>query len=561
MTLHKLRPTMSPPKNFLSMFNKSLRKARKKPREQWKRRKRSQSRHLRTLFPNLRVCILFSHKLPSSLYIFLYIIQEKYTYKSLIHSTFSFPNDTEEKPSNAITFECKYQMTPEERYDLSLQIGQIIMSLPYHGRTHKSSQLDIIAQPNRVPRDRTPIGNQGDQGDQEEERRQEEAERQYQQRLAQEAERQRLQAEDAERQRQQAIQEAEAERIRQEELERQRQAQNARPRREPRPNTRYQNSVTGAEYERIMRELEDEADIARELTYALNACDFSPIDLNMDMVPNFHQAYAETPSISPTPDPSPIQTGNVDERISYKNAWDQPLYRKAILKEVAAWESNQVIQMTDLPNGRKAIGYRWIFSRKYGPDGTIIKYKARLVARGDTQTEGVDFSETFAPVARMDSFRLLFSIAVNEDLDIHQMDVNTAFLGAPLKEELYMRMPPPWIDNHPKGKVCRMLKSVYGLRQAGREWYQTLDEYLIHIGFERTESDHAVYRHKKYGTYLAHWVDDILIFERYANIMTELKNKLKERFKMTDCGELSYFLGMSFIRDKTKGILTISQEH
>lgn len=436
--------------------------------------------------------------------------------------------------------------------------------IPIYGR-EEPRPLDIVPVPIPTPPTHLPSPlNDDDQDHQNQDddlRRQQNDEtiRQLEQQIA-----------DAENQRMRDLQAQIEEVQRQIDAERQRilPRPNNRPVRTRNPSRRYNDAITGEEYNRIFDELEnDHAYIANMIAYGLNAVDFSNNDLNMSIAP-INQSLscseeAMTTSISPDPQPEPsYNTGTVDEHLSWNQAWSDPLYKEAILKEVKGWNDNKVIKLVDLPPGRRAISYRWIFSKKYGPDGLITKYKARLVARGDTQRPGEDFTETFAPVARLDSFRLLFSMAVQDDLQIHQLDVNTAFLGAPLTETLYMKVPPPWsetIKTIKPGQCFQMMKSVYGLRQAGREWYACLDQELLNIGFIRTESDPAVYRHKIYGTFLAHWVDDILIFERRKEIMNELKDRLKERFKMTDSGPLAYFLGIVFRQEPGK--LFMSQEH
>lgn len=324
------------------------------------------------------------------------------------------------------------------------------------------------------------------------------------------------------------------------------------------PNSRYppDQFLTGNEYEAALLYTQNTFQSSYEITYALNATDFSPQDFT-NIRPISYKWLLSALQLDGVL--TTANSGTEEDHLSFSEAWSHPLYNKAILSEVSSWQDHQVFEICDLPSDRKAIGYKWIFCIKYGANGVILKYKACLIARGDHQKYGLDYQETFAPVARMDSFRLLFSIAVNDDLHIHQMDVSTAFLGSLLKETIYMRMPRPWSDQFPN-KVFKLHRSVYGLKQASRKWYQVLDDFLISIGFVRTQGDHAVCRHKIYGIFIAHWVDDILIFEKDLKILAALKKKLADRFKISDMGPLSFFLGMAFVRDWEKGTMFIHQE-
>ena len=141
----------------------------------------------------------------------------------------------------------------------------------------------------------------------------------------------------------------------------------------------------------------------------------------------------------------------------------------------------EVYEEVQKPHDRKIVGCKWVFRYKLGSDGQIEKYKARLVAQGFSQVEGIDYNETFAPVTKFNSIRLLLALSARYDWEIHQMDVKSAFLNGELNEEIYMRVPPGY--KAAPGTVWRLKKALYGLKQASREWYKKLSSELSSLGF------------------------------------------------------------------------------
>jgi len=181
-------------------------------------------------------------------------------------------------------------------------------------------------------------------------------------------------------------------------------------------------------------------------------------------------------------------------------------------EEVHALEANCTWTIVDLPPGKKPIDCNWVYKVKYKSDGTIERYKARFVVRGDQQLEGFDFNKTFVPVAKMTSVRTFLSVAVAKDWELHQMDVNNAFLHGDLDEEVYMRMPPGFSTISPN-KVCRLHKSLYGLRQAPRQWFAKLSSKLSEYGFTKSYADYSLVTYRKGEVFLALlvYVDDIIL--------------------------------------------------
>jgi hypothetical protein len=217
-----------------------------------------------------------------------------------------------------------------------------------------------------------------------------------------------------------------------------------------------------------------------------------------------------------------------------------------------------------LPEGRKAIGSRWVFSVKSDEDGNVIRHKARFVAQGYTQVEGIDYTETFAAVAKYDTVRILLALAAKFDLELDQMDVRTAFLNAELKEDIYLKQPAGFEDPEHPDWVWKLEKALYGLKQAGYEWNQTLDEYLRKEGFKfvRSEADHSLYvlHEGDRVIWLVVYVDDMLAASNSRDYLNSFKVRLKQRFDLADLGPARHFLGMHITRDREKRLLSISQK-
>jgi len=155
------------------------------------------------------------------------------------------------------------------------------------------------------------------------------------------------------------------------------------------------------------------------------------------------------------------------EPASFEQADRDPLWRQAMSAELAALERNNIWQLVPLSPGHKPIGCHWVYNIKYHSDGTIERYKARLVAKGYTQIEGIDYQETFSPIAKLTTLRCLLTVAASRNWYLHQLDVHNAFLHGTLQEEVYMT-PPPGFCRQGENLVCRLQKSIYGLKQASR---------------------------------------------------------------------------------------------
>jgi hypothetical protein len=224
-----------------------------------------------------------------------------------------------------------------------------------------------------------------------------------------------------------------------------------------------------------------------------------------------------------------------------------------------ALEKNGTWELVDLSRGKKTVGCKWVFTVKYKSDGSLERYKARLVAKGFTQTYGIDYLETFAPVTKLNSVRVLLSLAANRGWPLQQLDVKNAFLNGNLEEEVYMDAPPGFGKNFGI-KVCKLKKSLYGLKQSPRAWFEKFTQFIKSQGYTQEQGDHTMFiRHSHDGkiAILIVYVDDIILTKDDVLEMNRLKTSLSSTFEIKDLGSLRYFLGMEVARSK-KGIV-ISQ--
>lgn len=223
-------------------------------------------------------------------------------------------------------------------------------------------------------------------------------------------------------------------------------------------------------------------------------------------------------------------------------------WKKAMDEEMESHRQNNTWSLVALPNGRKAIKAKWVFKTKEDNDGNIIRYKARLVAKGCSQKYGIDYSETFSPVVRYNSVRFLIALAVQRDMTIHQMDAVTAFLQGDLREEIFMEQPEYYEDG--TNRVCRLNRSIYGLKQAGRQWNLKLDNALRKFGLKKSQLDPCIYYSDDLSVLIAIYVDDFLIFFRELGKLNEIKQYLHRTFRMKDLGAVSSCIGMRIKQSK-----------
>lgn len=232
--------------------------------------------------------------------------------------------------------------------------------------------------------------------------------------------------------------------------------------------------------------------------------------------------------------------------------------------EMESLDKNQTWELVKRPGERKIVTCKWVFKKKEGitlAEG--VKYKARLVARGFTQKEGVDYNEIFSPVVRHTSIRVLLVIVAHQNLELEQLDVKTAFLHGELEEDIYMTQPDGFYIPGKEDYVCKLKKSLYGLKQSPRQWYKRFDSYMIQLGYNRSPYDCCVYLNKADDgsmIYLILYVDDMLIAAKGKSDVQKLKALLSAEFDMKDLGAAQKILGMEIYRERSQNKLFLSQK-
>jgi hypothetical protein len=235
---------------------------------------------------------------------------------------------------------------------------------------------------------------------------------------------------------------------------------------------------------------------------------------------------------------------------SYQEALSHPGWRSAMEEEMRALSLNHTWDLVPKPSGAHIVGCRWVFTIKHNPDGTVDRLKARLVAKGFTQTYGLDYTETFSPVAKLNSVRIVISLAANLNWPLHQLDVKNAFLHGDLSETVYMAQPPGFES---KGEsVCHLRKSLYGLKQSPRAWFDKFSSTVVSHGMTRSQADHSVFFKKTTRgiVILVVYVDDIVITGSDGVGIEILIRHLCSSFLTKDLGKLRYFLGIEVARSK-----------
>jgi len=236
-----------------------------------------------------------------------------------------------------------------------------------------------------------------------------------------------------------------------------------------------------------------------------------------------------------------------------KNEW-----MKACLTELDDLKRNETYRLEPLPPGYRALDGKWVFKTKRDANGDVTRFKARWVVKGFLQKEGVDFFETFAAVVKAPSFKLVFALIALYDLECAQMDMVTAFLNPILKEKVYVIQPTGFEED--KELVCRLQKTLYGLKQSPRYWYETLKSFLLTAGFTSLESDHCVFAGYNGDVLTLVYVDDLLVIAPSKQAVQKIKDLLNNQFAMKDLGPVGHFLGIRVTRNRAEGSIRLTQD-
>jgi hypothetical protein len=237
--------------------------------------------------------------------------------------------------------------------------------------------------------------------------------------------------------------------------------------------------------------------------------------------------------------------------IFFEDAVKNVKWRQAMNSEIEAIERNNTWELTELPIGSRVIGVKWVYKTKLNEKGEVDKYKARLVAKGYSQQYGVDYAEVFAPVARLDTIRVVISLAAQKGWMIYQLDVKSAFLNGELNEEVFVTQPPGYEKTGHEYKVYKLKKALYGLKQAPRAWYSRIETYFLSAVFKKCPYEHTLFIKTTDGgttLFVCLYVDDLIFTGNDAAMFKDFKQSMMNEFEMTDLGKMKYFLGIEVLQ-------------
>lgn len=236
---------------------------------------------------------------------------------------------------------------------------------------------------------------------------------------------------------------------------------------------------------------------------------------------------------------------------------DSEEWIESIIKGIQSLLENGTWEVVPLPRGKKAIGCRWVFKIKRDSNGSIKRYKGRLVAKGFLQKQEIDYTETFAPTVRLGAVRTILALAALEDMELESVDASTAFLNGEMEEKVYMKIPEGFVVEGDDGSTVwalRLLKILYELNQAGRCWSRKLHEFM------RTESEPSFYIYEQDGIkiFVPIYVGDLTIASKSKEAIVKLKTDLASKFKIRDLGPTEFILGIKVERDRPNRTLSLT---
>jgi hypothetical protein len=227
-------------------------------------------------------------------------------------------------------------------------------------------------------------------------------------------------------------------------------------------------------------------------------------------------------------------------------------WREAMLAEISALEANNTWVVCDLPPHKHPIGCKWVYKIKHRADDSVERYKARLVAKGYTQCKGLDYHDTFSPETKMTIVWCFVALVAAKNWFLHQLDVNNAFLHGDLHKEVYMKMLHGF-GVKGESKVCRLTKSLYGLKQASRQWFFKFSSTLLDLGFIQSKADYSLFTRVQGSSFLAllFYVDDVAIANNDSIAISSFITMLNDKFKLKDLGSFKYFIGLEIARSSS----------
>ena len=248
---------------------------------------------------------------------------------------------------------------------------------------------------------------------------------------------------------------------------------------------------------------------------------------------------------------------NIVSKALIKREW-----KDAMREEMSALEKNKTWEIIERLKGKNIVDCKWIFTLKYKADGSLERRKARLVAKGYTQTYGVNYQETFAPIAKMNTVRILLSLAAHYNWQLLQYDVKNAFLHGDLDKEIYMNIPPIF-ERNTGNKVCKLKKALYGLKQSPRAWFGRFAKVMKEYGYKQSKGDHTLFiKHCAARGVIALlvYVDDIIVTRNDEREKHDVKQRLTKEFEIKELGKLLYFLSIE-VAYSTQGIFISQQKY
>ncbi|GKC30459.1 putative ribonuclease H-like domain-containing protein [Tanacetum coccineum] len=304
---------------------------------------------------------------------------------------------------------------------------------------------------------------------------------------------------------------------------------------------------------------DSDEDVPKDGVFSTNSFDDENTDNEEDGVTDYNN-MDHTIDVSSTPTLRIHNNHPQKEPKKVSQALADESWVEAMQDELLQFKLQNVWVLCDLPDGKRVIGTKWVFRNKRDERGTIIKNKARLVAQGYRQEEGVDYDEVFAPVARIEAIRLFLAFASFMGFTVYQMDVKSAFLYGNITEEVYVKQPPGFEDPAHPNKVYRVVKALYGLHQAPRAWYERLSTFLLKHGYRRGAIDKTLFikKDRRDIMLVQVYVDDIIFGSTKSSMVKDFEDLMQKEFKMSSMGELTFFLGLQ-VKQTTAGIF-LSQD-